>query len=474
METGEALIPARLSVSVRADTGPLVCAFSVGDQAFREEIPLLAPRLLDRHRLEVDYATQGLRPRETVLPELRRALVRAVPQPAREGLRRIVAEAGEHASLAVEVMINDPLVLECYPWELLAHPGMLVSRDRPVVIWRSVRTARRPRDPSSAVLLVGSASFDAISTNSAEEISHLVQLFEGYRGASAHPFPGITFDDFVQRLAALTPAVVHIVTHGNLRSFQFQQDAQYSKSHYDIPSQELSGYLAESSTASLIVLNACDSANPWQPTLPIARQIATDGSLAVIGMSAEIPNLVGAEFSEHFFQALLAGSSMLEAFGRATRAVQQIKKFSHLWSVPVMYAPPESNVILFQELHSQLRQLEADVATFIENIEIGRKGTVPGLGTAAIRLAYIRDLIDAIEPSALPPTAYFGPIVQLASVRASARRKLAELSSSLGSLRDQSHSRAERLRVPRSVIAATREQARAFADVERDLAPSSQ
>jgi hypothetical protein len=484
VETGGTLIPARLSVSVRADAGPLVCALSVADQEFRQEIPLLAPGLLDRHRIEVDYATQGLRPRDTVLPELRRALVRAVPRPGREWLRRIIAEAGEHASLAVEVMINDSLVLERYPWELLAHPGLLVSRDSPVIIWRSVRTARRARNPSSAVLLVGSASFDAISTNAPEEISHLAWLFEGYRGASAYPFPGVTFNDFVQRLAALTPAVVHIVTHGNLRSFQFQQDAQYSKSHYDIPSQELSGYLAESSTASLIVLNACDSANSWQEVLPIARQIATDGSLAVIGMSAEIPNLVGAEFSEHFFLALLAGASMLEAFGRAARAVQHIKKFSYLWSVPVMYAPPESNVILFpadpvgrmrlqlQELHSQLRQLETDVAAFIENIEIGRNGTVPGLGTTAIRLAYIRDLIDAIEPSTVPLTVYFGPIAQLASVRASARRKLAEPSSSLGSLRDLSQSRAERLRVLRSVIAATREQARAFAEVERNLAPS--
>lgn len=486
METGRALVPARLSVSVRTDNGPLVCAFSVGDKAFREEIPLLAPQLLDRYRIEVDYATQGLRPRDTVLPELRRALVRVIPRSAREWLRRIVAEAGEQATLAVEVMINNPLVLERYPWELLAHPGMLISRDRPVVIWRSVRTARRSRNPSSAVLLVGSASFDAVSTNAAEEISHLVQLFEGYRGVNAHAFPGVTFDDFVQRLAALAPAVVHIVTHGNLGSFQFQQEDQYSKSHYDIPSQELSGYLAESSTASLIVLNACDSANPWQSAPPSARQIATDSSLAVIGMSAEIPNLVGAEFSEYFFQALLVGSSMLEAFGRAIRAVRHIKKFSHLWSVPVMYAPPESNVILFpadpvgrmrlqlQELHGQLRELEEDVSAFIENFEIGRKGAVPGLGTAAIRLAYIRDLIDAIEPSALPAGAYFGPIVQLGSTRAGARRKLAELGSSLRSLRDQSQTRAERVRVLRSVIVATQEQARAFAEVERGLTHSSQ
>lgn len=485
METGGALIPARLSVSLRADTGPLVCAFSVGDQAFRAEISPLAPELLARHRVEVDYATQGLRPRDTVLPELRRALARAVPQPAREWLRRIVAEAGEHPTLAVEVMINDPLVLERYPWEMLAAPGVLVSRDKQVVVWRSVRTERRPRNPSSAVLLVGSASLDAISTNAAEEISHLVQLFDGHHGASAHAFPGVTFDDFVLRLAALKPAVVHIVTHGDLRSFQFQREAQYSKSHYDIPSQELSGYLAQSSTASLIVLNACDSANPWQAPPSSARQIAADSSLTVIGMSAEIPNLIGAEFSEHFFQALLAGSSMLEAFGWATRAVRNIKKFSYLWSVPVMYAPPESNIILFpadpvgrmrlqlQELDSQLRQLEVDVAAFIENFEIARRGAIPGPGTAAIRLAYIRDLIDAIEPSALPAAAYFGPIARLMSARASARRKLAGLSTSLGSLRDQSQARTEQVSVLRSVIAATREQARAFAEVERDLSPTS-
>jgi hypothetical protein len=395
-------------------------------------------------------------------------------------------EAQGNATLAVEVMINDPQVLERYPWELLADSEMLGNPDAEVVVWRSVRAPRRPRNPSSAVLLVGSASLDAISTNAAEEISHLVQLIEGYHGVSPHAFPGVTFDDFVQRLGALTPAVVHIVTHGDLSSFQFQQEAQYSKSHYDIPSQELAGYLAESSTASLIVLNACDSANPWQSAPPIARQIATDSALAVIGMSAEIPNLVGAEFSEHFFLALLAGSSMVEAFGRATRAVRKVEKFSQLWSVPVMYAPPGSNVILFpadpvgrmrlqlQELHVQLGQLEADVAGFIENFEIGRRGAAPGPGTTAIRLAYIRDLIDAIEPSTLPRAAYFGPIVRLGSARAGASRKLAELSSSLGSLRDQSQARSERVRVLRSVIAAAREQARAFAEVERDLASSPQ
>ena len=64
--------------------------------------------------------------------------------------------------------------------------------------------------------------------------------------------------------------------------------------------------------------------------------------------------------------------------------------------------------------------------------------------------------------------------VQLGSARAGARRKLAELGSSLRSLRDQSQTRAERVRVLRSVIAATQEQARAFAEVERGLTHSSQ
>jgi hypothetical protein len=485
MESKETLIAARMSLSVRSESRQLECAFSFSGKEFRTATTLFSDRLLTEHRKEIDLATQGYsRSRsESVRSVMERELRRVIPRQAIVLLRDAIMKRPETATLALEIMLNDALILECYPWELLSKPGLLVDRSIAVVVWRSVYRAKLARRPSSAVLLVGSASLDTISTNATEEIAHLAKLVRNHGGIHPHPHASITFRDFTQLLSALEPSVIHIVTHGDIRGLQFQEEEEFSRSHYDIPSQELAGYLAASSTANLVVLNACDSANPWEGRTPVARQIATESALTAVGMATEVPNLVGAEFSESFFTALLCGFSMIEAFGRAVQIVRRTKKFSTLWSVPIMYAPPGSNVILFpsdslgrirlqfQDLHRQLQQLESEAGAFVEQADIA-SGVISSLGTAAIRLAYIGDLVDEIESSALREREYLYSRLRLRQTCVHARRKLEDLDAALSSLRDQRQPRDRRVRTVRSITLTLHEQGRLFTQIEQAFAGS--
>jgi hypothetical protein len=473
----ETVIDVRMSLSVRPESSQLECAFSFGGEEFRAVTSLLSAQLLNGHRREMRLAIRNFHPSHSVLPEIRRELRRIIPRRAITLLRNVITQKPEISTLSLEIMLNDPTILESYPWEVLSDPGMLVDRRIAVVIWRSVPRQKVPRRPSSAVLLVGSAPLDTTSTNAPEEIAHLARIIGSHAGIHPYARPSITFKNFVDLLLALHPSVIHIVAHGSIRGFQFQRDPEFSRDHDDIPPQELATYLATSSTANLVLLNACDSANPWDDRIPMARQIATDSSTTAIGMSAEVPSVVGANFSESFFQALMSGYSTIEAFGGAVRAIRRSKKFTTLWSIPVMYAPPASNVIIFptgplgrvrlqcQELRRQLRQLENEAADCIEDA-VYASDTVTGLGAVAIRLAYIRDLLDEIEPSALQGPDYLYSRLLLSQTRTHSKQALQELGITLRNIGGRHHSREQRMQAVRSVRRTLGGQARAFTQLE--------
>jgi CHAT domain len=479
MERADTIIPARMSLNVRVQPSQLECAFTVDGREFRTATPLFSDKLLSDHHKEVVLATQGFRPSSSVAPFIRRELQRIIPRPAKALLRDVALRRPEATAIALEIKLNDPLILERYPWELLAGYKMLPDRKVAVIVWRSVATPTLPRRPSSSVLLVGSASFDTTSTNAAEEIAHLARLIDKYSGIHPYPRPSITFTGFASLLLAIRPSVIHIVTHGDIRGFQFQEESEFSSTHFDILPQELAGYLATSPTANLTVLNACDSANSWDYPTSMARQIATSSSTTTIGMSTEIPNTVGAAFSKNFFHALVAGCSTIGAFGRAVEVIRRAKKFTTLWSVPIMYAPPDSNVILFpadplgrirlrfQELGRQLNQLETEAAGLIDN---AAAASTPkrGLGVAAIRLAYVRHLIDDLEqPSTLQEPEYVYPKLLLRQTRNHSIQALEELSSGLRNLQNERRPGRQPALTARSIQQILRDQASAFARVER-------
>ena len=485
MDSPATIVPARMSLSVRANPSQLECAFTVDGQEFRSATPLFSDRLLRDHHREVAVAVGGVRSSYSVLPTVRRDLRRIIPGPARSLLREVVMQRPGATAIALEIMLNDPLILERYPWELLAGHMRLPDRRIAVIVWRSVATPTLlPRRPSSSVLLVGSASLDTTSTNAGQELAHLAGLVAGHSGIHPYPHSTITFSNFVSLLPAIRPSVIHIVVHGNIHGFQFQEEAGYSEEHIDVLPQELGGYLATSPTANLTVLNACDSANSWDYPTSMACQIATTSSTTTVGMSAEVPNPMGAKFSESLFHALVAGCSTIEAFGRAVDVIRRARKFTTLWSIPVMYAPPDSNVILFpadpvgrirlrfQELGRQLNELETEAAGLIDDAAAA-SGPRRGLGVAAIRLAYICDLIDDLEqPSTFQEPEYVYPRLLLRQTQGHARQALDELSRTLRKLQHERRPGEQRALTTRSIQRTLRDQVLAFARVEQEFTGS--
>ena len=485
MDRLDTIISARMSLSVRSKPSQVECSFTVdGGRESRTVRPMFSDKLLSDHHKEVVLATQGFRASSTVLPTVRRELQRIIPRSARASLQDAVMRRPEATAIALEIKLNDPLILERYPWELLAGYRVILDRKIAVIVWRSVAAPTLLRRPSSSVLLVGSASLDTKSTNAAEELAHLTGLIKKHSGINPYPRPSVTFSGFLSLLVAIQPSVIHIVVHGDIRGFQFQEEPEFSRTHFDILPQELAGYLATSPTAILTVLNACDSANSWDHLTPMARQIATRSSTTTIGMSTEVPNSMGAEFSEGFFQALIAGRTTIEAFGWAVEVIRRAKKFTSLWSIPIMYAPPDADVILFpadplsrirlrsQELVRQLNQLESEAAGLIEDAAAA-PGPKRGLGVATIRLAYIRDLINDLEqPSTLQEPEYVYPRLLLRQTRNHTKWALEELGSILKSLQSERHPGKPRTPTVRSIQRTLHEQALAFAQIERSFTGS--
>jgi hypothetical protein len=235
-----ATVSARLSLSVRPAQPQVECAFSFeGEEVSRTATPLPGQELLRKCRDEMALAAHGHSRARSDLPSMQRELRLVLSRRAISFLRAMLAQRPEVDTLALEIMLNDPDVLDGYPWELLSQRWHVAGRGVAVVVLRSVAATRLDRSPSRSVLLVGSASFDAISTNAPNEIAYLGNLLGSYTGIHPHEHPSITFMRFANLLRALKPSVVHIVTHGTMDGFQFQRDSDFPKDHNDIAPQEI-------------------------------------------------------------------------------------------------------------------------------------------------------------------------------------------------------------------------------------------
>jgi glycosyltransferase involved in cell wall biosynthesis len=472
------ILAAQMNVTVRQRPPQLECVLSCRGEEFRGSAPLLDDRLVRQGHEEIGLQAQGIRRPTSVIPQVRRRLMASIPRQAISFLRQ-VAQAPTISTLALEISLGEPAVLDPYPWELLAERGFLADPGIAVAVWRSVKSPKQPTPRSSAVLLVGSASPDgAVATTVPDELDTLTRLLRECPVIHTHAHSDIAFPGFAQMLRALQPSAIHIVTRGKLSDFRFNDD-----SGADSPPHEIGAYLT-SVTADLIVLNAGGSASSLDGGTVLARQIATTSPATTVGMAADIPGPVGPYFSQGFFGALALGCSVIEAFGSAVQAVQQKIEFSYLWSTPIMYARPDSNVILFpadatgrmrlrfQEIVGQLHQLESDTAELAEHDSPWPPTGVPGVGAAMIRLAYIRDLITELDVSSLDEMDRIHWGLRLSQARSDAKRELGKLEPALRALRDSRHPREQRAQAKRSVRRCLSEQARVFATLERNLVNS--
>ncbi len=339
----------------------------------------------------------------------------AIPDDARQPLRELAEEALQGRLVALEVVVND-LMLEAYPWELLGHPGLLLPKEVDITVWRSVDPAVRPtKDFSGWILLVGSAPIDSISPHTHRELELIIEGIATRSGIVPYPYPAISFGEFRDLLPKLRPAVLHLVVHGDVKSFRFQVDSNpdwslFQKSqHTDIHYREFIDNVKRSTATAVVVLNACDSATAMNGEMPIARQLATSGDLAAIGMAAKLPVRVGIAFAQAFHHTLAHGASIIEAYSAGVRNIRKLPlPDADFWSIPVLYSS-QSNVVVFPtDLDARVRRALGNVRALRPDIDaLGWEQTwsagdwAEHTAALGVRLTYVRRALPspADEPT---------------------------------------------------------------------------
>jgi hypothetical protein len=367
--------------------------------------------LLKEYRHGLSLATTGVSTAGEALRPLADTMVGvAIPDNARQHLRELAKEALQGRLVTLEVMIDDS-TLEAYPWELLSHPGGLLPKEVDIAIWRSVDPEIRPtKDFSDSILLVGSAPIDSISPHTHRELELIIEGIGTRSGIIPYPYPAISFGKFRSLLSRLRPAVLHLVVHGDVKSFRFQDDSNSDWSlfqesqHADIHYQEFVDYVKRSTATAVVVLNACDSASALDGEMPVARQLAIAGELAAIGMAGKLPVRVGMAFSQAFHHNLAHGTSIIEAFSAGVRNILRLPSpDADFWSIPMLYSA-QSNVVVFPaDLEARVRRALRHVRAVQSDID--ELGWEPAWSAGdwaehtvalGVRLDYVRSALPSL------------------------------------------------------------------------------
>jgi hypothetical protein len=446
-------VPARLELSLRKNSiaSSFYCRY--GELHANADHPPW--EAVNGYQQAIELANAGDESGRDNCGRMSQAILACLPPALPSLLKHFVQGLSGRPLVELEIVINDR-GLENYPWELLAEPGLLTPPGVDVAVWRGVSLPPAERQASSAVVLIGSASLDLIPPFNHEEVGFLAQLLGAYSWIKPLPYPSITFGDFANVLNVIRPVVVHVVVHGSTNGFQFQDSEATSKNHYDIPAQELAGRIA-ASAASVVVLNACDSATSSADSAPAARRICEVAKTTAIGMAAQLPAEVAIGFAEEFYRHLALGASVVEAYSRAAHGIRDMPGFANLWSVPVMYSTRPNLVIFptdsraharfgFNEVSGHLKKLEAEIDRLVGHEDWTAGDWAENTAATAVRIAYVRNVLTTLTTTLEDRQADLLYTLPLRQSCDDLRSSLEELGARLRRLTDPSSSRHERAR----------------------------
>lgn len=396
-------LPARLELSLRNNV--IASSFYCGQDELHDDAAPPPREAFDGYLEAIEHANAGIDSGRGSCGRMGQAVLACLPPEAPTLLKRLAQDLSGRPLVQLEIVVNHR-ALENYPWELLAEPGLLTSPDVDVSVWRGVSLPPAERQASTAVLLVGSASVDLIPPSNYDEVGLLDQLLGAYLWIKSIPYPSITFGDFANVLDVIRPVVVHVVAHGSTDGFKFRASRTHPKDHYDIPAQELVGRITKSA-ASVVMLNACDSATASADDDSVARRICEAAKTTAIGMAAQLPTEVAIAFAEQFYRCLALGATVVEAYRQAVRSIRAISGFANLWSVPVMYSTQPNLVIFptdsrararlgFNEVSAHLEKLEAEIDNLAGHPDWTGGDWAKNTAVPAVRIAYVRDVLATL------------------------------------------------------------------------------
>lgn len=340
-------------------------------------------------------AATAARLRELVLP-LQRALVQAIPEPARQ---RMVTEGRAAAKLAGIELTLTSSQLDKFPWELIADPAVLSPGTIRAAVWRS---ALAPTDPPVCKGWTGNLLLTGTAT-APDELAQVKAELTGCGRVRVFDRPGLPLS-LRPLLAEHPPAAFHLAAHvAGAGGGPTLQDLKVS-------AEDLGDGLGQHGTWVAVFSCHDSAAVPSGGSRPPACEIAERSGAAVIGMAGPTRSAMGAVFAITFYRCLARGLSALQAYYEAVCAVRCHDVYSTMWSIPVMYAR-NSNVIPFpaddqSRIRLGLEEVQFHVTALDRELEDLAEGDVrsgPGwwadqAATPIVRTDCITQYLEAAIP----------------------------------------------------------------------------
>jgi tetratricopeptide (TPR) repeat protein len=319
------------------------------------------------------------------LPKWGKALFDAVFRQSSEAMRLFERFDGDHATgRRLTIDTNEPRILRL-PWELLRDEGgYLFSKNPPVSVLRRMHQTRRTRtgafEPPVRILMVTCRPDGAGFIDPRSIATPLLDALEGIPEQVEVEFlRPPTLPELDKRLRDPDQPRVHIVhfdghgvyDQGVGLGFLLFEDENHQK---DMVDAEKLGTLLNESGIPLMVLNACQSAQPDErnPFGSVAARLIESGVGGVVAMNYSVLVETAKRFTAEFYGALARGSSAGSAMDAARRNLFADSKrltlrrptkeeatILHLqdWFLPALYQQAEELVPFQSDLSSRPSRL---------------------------------------------------------------------------------------------------------------------
>jgi len=154
----------------------------------------------------------------------------------------------------------------------------------------------------------------------------------------------VTHDSLEKHIRSGSFHIVHFLGHGDFDEERAEGTLLLEKpdrSPDPLSASAFAGYFAGKPMPRLVVLNACNTAEPGRSAqveafASVAAALVAEGVPAVLAMQTTIRDRSAVRFSARLYECLAAGNSVEEATTEARRALKTASPNSLDWAVPVL------------------------------------------------------------------------------------------------------------------------------------------
>ena len=263
-------------------------------------------------------------------------------------------------SLLLEITTND-LELANLPWEVCNHPdrealGLDNNFDCEIYVTR----APLPHDDKWSVdepvriLVVGPSPLGIPPANFSQELKAIQRGLEnGFRRKSGYRYEvkdkyGVTLSNLESIASEYKPHIVHIVSHGEAGSLQFEQMSGHK---IDATGNDIAkAILSAKEKPSIFVSTAClIMQNDLEQGLLGFGDALIENIPYVIGMQLGITGERAVDFSGNFYEGLASSFSVIQSYLSAQKSIFNRNPASPEWISPVLYKRYSKDNIVFSK-----------------------------------------------------------------------------------------------------------------------------